>query len=334
MTLRKPDTTIAVLVLLAIAISVGAWWIPGWIRFISQMAISAALASLGAMVLLRAGLLSFGQGLFYFAGAYTAALSYRYLGLNDAVLLILFSIAISGVVAAMIGFFISNYRGIFFAMLTLALSMLVYGIAVRISLFGGSDGLNIGLISILGFRFRGPELQVAMFLICVWTAVLLAMVAHLFLRSRLGKVIEAIEDNEVRLEYLGTSVRSSIHAAYVLAGALGGAGGVLAALSARHVDPGFAYWTTAGDFVFIVILSGQASVLSPFFGAFALEVLRTFAAANFPDAWQMVLGAIMLLIVLFVPKGLGHLFIAFGARWKARGRTVAPTAMNEETARP
>jgi ABC-type branched-subunit amino acid transport system permease subunit len=333
MTLRKFDATIVFLLLSALAISIGAWWIPGWIRFISQMAISAGLASLGAMVLLRAGLLSFGQGLFYFAGAYTAALSYKYLGLNDAALLIVFGIATAGIIAASIGFFIANYRGIFFAMLTLAISMLVYGIAVKVTLFGGSDGLNIGLISILGFRFRGPDLQVATFLICVWTAVFMGTIAHLFLRSRLGKVIEAIEDNEVRLEYLGKSVRNSVHVAYTLAGALGGAGGVLAALSARHVDPGFAYWTTAGDFVFIVILSGQASVLSPFFGAFALELLRTFAAANFPDTWQMVLGTIMLLIVLFVPKGLGHLFIASGLRWKARRRAVVPTSINGGTAR-
>lgn len=304
--------TIWVIVLSAFALSLFAHAIPGWIRYFGQMSLASALVAIGVMILLRAGLLSFGQGLFYFVGAYTVALTYKYAGITDAVLLILLAGLIAGLVAGLLGRFISGYRGIFFAMLTLAISMVVYGVAVKLSIFGGTDGLNIGMISMLGFRPRGAELQIALFLLCVWTSALFGSVAHLFLRSRLGKVVEAIEDNEVRLEYLGVSVRNSVHFAYVVAGVLGGVGGALAGISARHVDPGFAYWTTAGDFVFIVLLSGQASVLSPFIGAFVLELLRTFASANFPNEWQLVLGGIMLLIVLFVPKGLGHLFIVAG----------------------
>jgi ABC-type branched-subunit amino acid transport system permease subunit len=328
----KPDTTIATLLVLAIVVSCSVWWIPGWMRYVGQLAASSALASLGVMVLLRAGLLSFGQGLFYFTGAYAAALLYRYLGVSDAVVLIVAGGLIAGILAAALGGFISTYRGIFFAMLTLAISMVVYGVAIKVSFFGGSDGLNIGPISIFGFRFRGSELQAALFLLCVWTTVFLGIAVHLFLRSRLGKVIEAIEDNEIRVEYLGQSVRNSVHAAYIVAGVLGGTGGALAGLSARHVDPGFAYWTTAGDFVFIVILSGQASVLSPFGGAFVLEILRTFAAATYPNEWQLVLGSIMLLIVLLIPNGLGQVFVTLSL--KRRNRCAEISSSNEETARP
>lgn len=314
-------TTIAIFaaaIVLSLTISV----MPGWIRYIVQLAFAAALASVGVMILLRAGLLSFGQGLFYFLGAYSAALLNKHVGLTDAVATVLVGAVCAGLVALVLGPFISRYRGIFFSMLTLAISMVVYGIAVKMSFFGGSDGLNVGQMSFFGYRPRGPDLQMATFLLCIWTSCLFGSGAHFFLRSRLGKIIQAIEDNEVRLEYLGRSVRNSVHIAYVVAAVLAGAGGALAGITARHVDPGFAYWTTAGDFVFIVLLSGQASVLSPFVGAFALEVLRTFASALFPDEWQLALGSVMLLIVLFLPNGLGHVFVMISHALKARGETT------------
>jgi ABC-type branched-subunit amino acid transport system permease subunit len=86
------------------------------------------------------------------------------------------------------------------------------------------------------------------------------------------------------------------------------------------VDPQFAYWTTAGDFIFVVLLSGQASVLSPAFGAFLLEILRSYASALFPDQWQSVFGAMMLAIVLFLPAGLDRLVVL---AWTMARRTIS-----------
>jgi ABC-type branched-subunit amino acid transport system permease subunit len=320
----RGDWTIVAIVLVALALSLAVSIIPSWIRYISQIAIAAALASVGVMILLRAGLLSFGQGLFYFLGAYSVAFLNRYFGLTDAVVTVLLGAACAGAVAVVLGFFIARYRGIFFSMLTLAISMVVYGIATKMSLFGGSDGLNIGTMSFFGHRPRGPDLQTVSFLLCVWTWTVFGIGAHFLLRSRLGKVIEAIEDNEIRLEYLGQSVRDSVHVAYAVAGALAGAGGALAGISARHVDPSFAYWTTAGDFIFVVLLSGQASVLSPFAGSLVLEILRTFASALFPDQWQLALGTVMLVIVLFLPGGLDHIVVMIYRVFKRRRAARLP----------
>jgi ABC-type branched-subunit amino acid transport system permease subunit len=305
----RGDWTIVTIVLVALALSLAVSIIPGWIRYISQIAIAAALASVGVMILLRAGLLSFGQSLFYFLGGYCVAFLNKHFGMTDAVATVLVGAFCAGTLAMVLGAFIARYRGIFFSMLTLAISMVVYGIATKMNLLGGSDGLNIGAMSFFGYRPRGPDLQTASFLLCVWTLAVFGIGAHIFLRSRLGKVMEAIEDNEIRLEYLGQSVRAAIHIAYVVAGVLAGAGGALAGISARHVDPSFAYWTTAGDFIFIVLLSGQTSVLSPFAGSLLLEILRMFASALFPDQWQLALGAVMLAIVLFLPSGLDHVFV-------------------------
>jgi branched-chain amino acid transport system permease protein len=141
----------------------------------------------------------------------------------------------------------------------------------------------------------------------IWTG--FAVLTHIFLRSRFGRLIQAVADNEVRVEFLGYSARRVVWVAYVVAGILGGVGGALAGLSARHVDAQFAYWTTAGDFIFVVLLSGQASVLSPAVGAFALEALRSYASAVFPDQWQLVFGGIMLAVVMFLPAGLDRLAV-------------------------
>jgi branched-chain amino acid transport system permease protein len=187
-----------------------------------------------------------------------------------------------------------------------------------VRLFGGSDGLNIGLMSYFGYRPRGVDAQWTGFVFCVWIWTAFGIATHIFLRSRFGRLIGAVADNEIRVEYLGFSVHRIVWVAYGIAGVLAGAGGALAGLSARHVDPQFAYWTTAGDFIFVVLLSGQASVLSPAFGAFLLEMLRSYASAWFPDQWQSVFGAMMLVIVLFLPAGLDHLIVLSGLALRKR----------------
>lgn len=317
------DATVVALVVLGAGLTLAFGAIPSWIRYLVEVAIAAALASVGTLLLLRAGLLSFGQSLFYFVGAYAVALLNKHLQITDAAVMISVGAAVAGLLAFVIGFFIARYRGIFFAMLTLALAMIAYGIAIKLPLFGRSDGLNVGTVTFFGLRLRGGELQYAVFLLCVWTWTLFGIGAHLVLRSRLGKAIEAVEDNEIRLEYLGHSVRHTIHVAYVVAAILASVGGSLAGIVARHVDPSFAYWTTAGDFVFVVLLSGQASVLSPFFGALALEALRTAASAAFPDQWQFALGATMLAIIVFTPAGLGGPVVSVLRRLRARARPAA-----------
>ncbi|WP_108659369.1 branched-chain amino acid ABC transporter permease [Acuticoccus kandeliae] len=303
------DPTVLVVLAGAVVLSFAEPLMPGWVVYLLQIAIAASLPALGCMIMLRSGLLSFGQGLYYFLGAYGVALMHEHLGISDAILAIIAGAIVSAAIAALVGVFLARYRGIFFAMLTLALSMVVYGIAVKMDLFGRSDGLNVGRLTYFGLTPSRAWSQTALFLLCVWVWALLGIATHLYLRSRFGKLLSAIEDNETRVEYLGWSVRRAVHINYVIAAVLGSAGGALAAAAARYADPSLAYWTTSGEFVFIVLISGQANVLSPLFGSVFLETMRTYASAFFPDEWQLVLGAVMLIIILFLPRGLGHLFV-------------------------
>jgi branched-chain amino acid transport system permease protein len=139
-------------------------------------------------------------------------------------------------------------------------------------------------------------------------AALGAFLTHRYLASPLGALTTAIRDNEIRVEYLGYSVKRAIHASYVIAAALAGAGGALVALAVGHIDPDSTYWTTSGEFVFVTILSGAGSVLAPFIGSALFEVLRTYATDVAPYSWQMVLGVCLLLLILFLPDGVWSLF--------------------------
>jgi len=136
-----------------------------------------------------------------------------------------------------------------------------------------------------------------------------ALLTHRYLRTPLGRLGPAIKDNEIRVEYMGASVRYAIHVNYVIAATLAGAGGALAATTVGHIDPEMAYWTTSGEFVFIAILSGAGSVVAPFFGALVFGAIHTIAYDLSPNTWQMSMGAALLLAIVFLPDGLWSLFL-------------------------
>jgi branched-chain amino acid transport system permease protein len=103
----------------------------------------------------------------------------------------------------------------------------------------------------------------------------------------------------------------------VIAGVLGGLGGALAALAIGHVDPNMSYWTTSGGFVFVTILAGAGSVAAAFAGSLLFELVRSFAVAMMPGLWQLLLGSVLLLTILFLPEGLGSLAARFRRRRRA-----------------
>ena len=123
----------------------------------------------------------------------------------------------------------------------------------------------------------------------------------------MGYIGEALRENEIRLEYLGTSAHRAVHIKYVIAAGVSGIGGVLWALALGHVDPEMTNWTTSGQFVFISILSGAGNIVAPLFGTFILEIVRVYAVELSPNTWQMILGTLMLLTIIFLPRGLWSL---------------------------
>ncbi len=281
-------------------------WLPQWALFLITVSLAKGFVVLGLMLLLRAGLVSFGQGLYYCIGAYTAGILSQSYGLNELVSLLAAGTLSAGLVAALLGFLLAKYRGIFFGLLSLAFSMILYGIIVKSAALGSTDGFTLPPPSLLGWKLEAAT-RYAVFALGALLALAIAWRVALYFDTPFGRLAPAIRDNEIRVEYLGQSVRNAIHVKYTLAGALGGLGGALAALTVGHIDPEMAYWTTSGEFVFALIVSGGGNVATPFLGTLLVEALRSYAYVRFPNVWQMALGVALLLVIYFLPDGLAAL---------------------------
>lgn len=308
MTLRKPllSTQSALLAAAAVLIA-GTWVMPAWLSFLLTLAFAKALVVLGVVLQMRAGLVTFGQALFYCVGGYGVGLGAQYLGISDAFALLALATAAAVLLALLCGFLLTRYREIFFAMLTMALSMILYGVLVKSSALGSTDGFNVAPPSFLGWVPEGDARKQALYVLTVVIAAATAIGFHRFLVSGLGRVIEAIRENEIRVEYLGLSPRALLFINYVFAAAISALGGGLTAMASGHIDPDMAFWTTSGEFVFIAILGGTGHVVAPFIGAIVFSVIRTFAIQEAPNTWQLVLGIVLLALILFLPKGLWSL---------------------------
>jgi ABC-type branched-subunit amino acid transport system permease subunit len=281
--------------------------LPNWLSFLTTVALAKGLVVLGLVLLMRTGLVSFGQGLYYCIGGYVVGIAGSQWGATDVALLMAMAVLAALLVSAILGLLLCRYREIFFAMLTMAFSMILYGVLVKSESLGSTDGFNIAPASLFGWQPAVESLGTCIYLLTVIIAFVLLQLLHRYIRSPLGFAGIAIRENEIRVEYLGISPKKIIFYKYVIAAVLASIGGALTALVAGHVDPEMAFWTTSGEFVFIALLGGTAHVAAPLIGAFIFEMIRTFAFDLAPYSWQMILGGALLLIILFLPKGLWSL---------------------------
>lgn len=279
-------------------------YLPQWVLFILTIAACNGLVALGLLLFMRLGLISFGQALFFCAGAYVTGMLSLLLKVNDVFILLIASGVISGLLAYALGFLLAKYRTIFFGLLSMAFSMILYGLLVKSESLGSTDGFNVPAVSILGW-FPPPDMvRTAILGVAFFIIVLSLGFVNALLKSPRGLLLTAIRDNEIRSEYMGASARKTIHLIFIVAGVLAGLGGALSAIAVGHIDPTMAFWTTSGEFIFITILGGIGSILAPFVGAIIFGVIYTTAFANSPNTWQMIIGIALIFVILILPNGL------------------------------
>jgi branched-chain amino acid transport system permease protein len=312
------DRTLGWLALAAVALVAVAFFLPGWLLNQAVFAFARGLAVLGLVVLWRAGLVSLGGALFFGLGGYSVALLQREAGLTDALLLLLCAACVSGLTGFLLGFLLRRYRGIFFAMMNLAFSMIAYGAAVKNRALGSTDGFGVATPSFFGTVFpEAAHAKLALFVLLVVAGCGFMYVVHAYWKSTLGWIGTGIRDNEIRVEYLGFSVERAIHVKYTLSAVLGGLGGGFLAMGLGQVDPdSMLNWVASGELLFVMILSGPGSVAAPFVASFFFELLRTYALELAPRAWQFIIGATLVLLIFFAPNGVLSVF----ERWTRRSR--------------
>lgn len=287
---------------------------PGWLLTLLAVSLAKGMVALGLLLLLRAGLVPFGHAMYYCMGGYAAGLGVLWLGLREALLLVALAGAVAGLAAFAVGFLIRRYRGIFFAMLSMAFSMILYGVLLKSQSLGSSDGFSIPRPTVLGMGIAGADaIRTLYALIVVFTCACAWGVAR-YLKTSLGHVGPAIRQNEVRVGYLGYEPNRLIHGEYTASGVLAGMAGALVALFVGQVDPGMGFWMTSGEFVFIAILAGAGGIWASLGAALLLEVVHAVAFDVAPTYWRLVLGGTLLLLILRFPSGLSSLRLGWPRR--------------------
>ena len=299
------DATIRWATLGFLTLAVMGWALPDWILTNVMFGMARGMAVLGLMILWRTGLVSFGHALYFGLGAYAVALLEKYAGLTDVFLKLIGAVLLAAAVGFVLGFVLRNYRAIFFAMLSLAFSMVLYGILVKMEVMGSTDGFSVTQNTIFGWL---PEGKYPLFFIIVICCIASMVGAQLYLKSALGFLTTAIRDNELRVEYLGYSVAKAIHIKYLISAGLAGAAGGAMAMALGQVDPdSMVNWPVSGELVFITIMAGAGNVVAPFLGAILFEFIRTYAFEWAPQAWQLIVGGTLLAIIFFLPGGIWSL---------------------------
>lgn len=275
--------------------------------------LTLAIAALGFNLLLGyTGLLSFGHSAYFGLGAYSAAFMVRYLGIGSMELFILGGLVITGLVTAAFGYICVRHTRIFFSILALALSQVLWTLAYKFFwVTGGTDGLRVpfGNLTLLGglidFKGRGAYqafiqyyYYYVLFLFCVST-VLMWIIVH----SPFGKALQAIRDNETRAEFLGVRIRLYRWLAFLISGIFTGLAGILWVPLNGLVTPDILYWPFSGEIVFMTVLGGFRSFTGPIIGAIVFNYLRTYAVAS-TEYWQFLLGIVLVILVIVLPTGI------------------------------
>jgi len=287
--------------------------------------LTLAIAALGFNLLLGySGLLSFGHSAFFGAGAYAVALMMRYLGVTSMELFILGGIAFSAVLSALFGVVCVRHTRIFFAILTLALSQVLWTLAYKFFwITGGTDGLRVPFskLTLLGGMVGFPGADAfAKFITAYYYYVLAAFcvcvaLMWLIVHSPFGKTLQAIRDNETRARFLGVRIWRYRWLAFLLSGIFTGVAGSLWVPLNGLTTPDVLYWPQSGKIVFFAVLGGFRNFTGPIFGAVIFNYLEVYAVAV-TEYWQITLGVILIALVTFLPSGIVGSAARLGARLK------------------
>jgi branched-chain amino acid transport system permease protein len=286
-----------------------------------------AIAALGFNLLLGyTGLLSFGHSAYFGAGAYTVAFIVRDLGTQSMELCILGGLLGTLVIAALFGFVCVRHTRIFFGILTLALSQVLWSLAFKFFwVTGGTDGIRVpyARLNLLGglIDFRGPgSFQKFIYSYYYYVLVLFAIVTvimWIIVHSPFGKALQAIRDNETRARFVGISVRRYRWIAFIISGLFTGLAGILWVPLNGLTTPDILYWPFSGEIVFMTVLGGFRTFTGPIVGAVIFNYLKTYAVAS-TEYWQLLLGLVLVILVLALPAGIVGTLTRLAARLRRR----------------
>ena len=261
-----------------------------------------AIAAVALDVLIGyGGLISFGHAAFVGLGAYAVGILSAH-GFGDALIALPIALAASALFALATGAVCLRTHGVYFIMITLAFSQMMFFTAASLAPYGGDDGLTVrARNTIAGFALMRDALS---FYYVVFACLLATyLLCRALLGSRFGRVFCGARENPIRMASIGYDVFRYQLVAYVIAGAIGGLSGFLLANAAEFVSPAYMSWQRSGELVIMVLMGGMGTLYGAVIGAAAF-VLAEEWLSGLTEHWKMIFGPLLVLIVLFARGGL------------------------------
>ncbi len=296
-----------------------------YVGLASRMLIYAIAATSLNLALGYGGMVSFGHAAFFGAGAYTVGILAAE-GVTSLWIAWPAAVAVAGLAALFIGAVSLRTRGVYFIMITLAFAQMVYYLFVSLKSYGGEDGLPVRARSDPGFGLSLAGDLAWYYVVLALFAVLLYALWRLS-RSRFGRAIGAIRENEARAEAIGFPVYRYQLACFVISGAAAGLAGALIANQSGYVSPSLLHWIQSGTLMIMVILGGVGTLWGGAIGAFVLLGLEHLIAdyqfgwlerlaPSYQDHAGLAVGVVLLAIVLAAPQGLAGMLAGSKPRKK------------------
>ena len=281
---------------------------PFYIDLIRRVMIFAIAAISLNLILGYGGMVSFGHAAYLGIGGYSVAIL-AYYGVHNGFLQLAVAIGASALVALLIGAISIRTSGIYFIMITLAFTQMLYFLGISLEEFGGDDGMALAARSDFAGLIDLGDSTAFYYVVFVVMVVFLYLI-HRIVNSRFGMVIRASKSNEARTRAIGYSPYPYRLVAFVIAGAMCGVAGFLLVNHTAYLTPDFMHWTRSGEIMFMVILGGIGTAVGPVLGAFVLLLLEDIISgmAGFVGQhWQLFIGIFLVLVVLFAKRGLAGL---------------------------
>ena len=275
---------------------------PFYVDVFRRIMIFAIAAVSLDLILGYGGMVSFGHAAYLGIGAYAVGIPAFY-GIHNGYVQWTIAIVASAAAALVIGAISLRTSGVYFIMITLAFTQMLYFLFNSVEEYGGDDGMRLasrsafpGLVDLRS----GTTFYYVVFVLLV----LVLIVGSRLMGSRFGMVIRGAKSNEPRMRAIGFSTFRYKLAAFMIAGGICGLAGALLVNHTEYVTPEFMHWTRSGDIMFMVILGGMGTLGGPVLGAVVLRLLEDLVLPAWTQHWQAILGPFLVLVVLFAKRGL------------------------------
>ncbi len=275
---------------------------PYYMNLFARLMIWAIAAISLNLILGYGGLISFGHALYLGIGAYAVGIC-SYYDINNIFIQVPIALGVATIISFVFGGIALRTRGVYFIMITMALTQMIYYLSISIEEYGSDDGLIIYVRSEFGTNIINLDNPFHRYYLIFLVMVGCLYLTYRLIHSRFGYVIRGAKSNELRMEVIGHSTFRYRLVCFMIAGVMCTLAGVLSANVEKFVSPDVMHWTRSGELIFMVVLGGMASILGPLTGAMVFWLISEILA-RFTEHWHIIFGPFLILVVLLSPRGI------------------------------